>query len=30
LPTTPVENARAFVETGQNAMMAQARAGRAD
>ena len=30
LPTTPVENARAFVEAGQNALVAQARAGRAD
>ncbi|MGH9575335.1 MAG: uroporphyrinogen decarboxylase [Candidatus Acidiferrales bacterium] len=30
LPTTPVENARAFVEAGQSATMAQAPAGRAD
>lgn len=31
LPTTPVENARAFVEAGQNALVAErARAGRAD
>ncbi len=30
LPTTPVENARAFVEAGQNALIAQARAGQAN
>lgn len=30
LPNTPVENAQAFVEAGQNALAAQARAGRAD
>lgn len=30
LPNTPVENARAFVEAGQNAPVAQVRAGRAD
>lgn len=29
LPNTPVENARAFVEAGQNALVAQVRAGRA-
>jgi len=30
LPNTPVENARAFVEAGQNVLLAQAKAGRAD
>jgi len=30
LPNTPVENARAFVEAGQNALIAKVRAGRAD
>ncbi|HEY6464948.1 MAG TPA: uroporphyrinogen decarboxylase [Candidatus Acidoferrales bacterium] len=30
LPNTPVENARAFVEAGQNTLVAQVRAGRAD
>jgi uroporphyrinogen decarboxylase len=30
LPNTPVENARAFVEAGQNALVAQVRVGRAD
>lgn len=30
LPSTPVENARAFVEAGQNALVAQVRAGRVD